>query len=526
MVDQKKFLDYEGVKHLWSKINMQDYPNNETLMAVINAIDETKADRSELVQSDWDQNDETALDYVKNRTHYTEVVEESIVGIVYEIPTENCLYFGKIYTHNLHIPLQLGQTWTIQTAESYLGGTATCEVQLDDNGTPCLTFVKPLTFTSDSIIVGASWGDSQYLTGVTLTGVSGTYIVDTIVHQIPPKYVGTDWNINDPKTSGYIANRTHYEEEIHTDITGMEYVVPITDGTTASYGKEVTHNLNIPLELGQKWLCTQISSGTTERTSVECEVQQTDDGILYLGDLDPVNSPYAGFNIEVNTSIGNRSMIENNNYWDIKITGVSGVITTKTVHKLDPKYLPERNVFVTVSIDTDGNMTASHTSLEIYEAITSGSIVTLEYRRQHFSLVQCVPNRSLFECTYGLIGYSVNIILVDRNGVCTFTTTNIAPLDLVIPAPSTASIGQTLVVKAVDENGKPTEWETVETQPDWNQNDTSAPDFIKNKPDVVLRSEIEEIDAIELVTETGLVSPAAAEDGSIYTDENGALYSL
>ena len=71
MAKEKKFLDYEGVKHLWSKVNMQDYPNNETLMAVINAIDETKADRNELIQSDWNQNDESAIDYVKNRTHYT-----------------------------------------------------------------------------------------------------------------------------------------------------------------------------------------------------------------------------------------------------------------------------------------------------------------------------------------------------------------------------------------------------------------------------------------------------------------------
>lgn len=45
MSDVKKFLDYEGVQHLWSKINMNDYPNNEMLMAVINAIDETKADK-------------------------------------------------------------------------------------------------------------------------------------------------------------------------------------------------------------------------------------------------------------------------------------------------------------------------------------------------------------------------------------------------------------------------------------------------------------------------------------------------
>ena len=45
MADTKKFLDAEGVKYLWSKINMQDYPNNEMLMDVIEAIDETKADK-------------------------------------------------------------------------------------------------------------------------------------------------------------------------------------------------------------------------------------------------------------------------------------------------------------------------------------------------------------------------------------------------------------------------------------------------------------------------------------------------
>lgn len=40
------------------------------------------------------------------------------------------------------------------------------------------------------------------------------------------------------------------------------------------------------------------------------------------------------------------------------------------------------------------------------------------------------------------------------------------------------------------------------------------------------RSEVEESDAIDLATEMGLVSPAAADDGAIYTDENGAIYSL
>ena len=52
MSEQKKFLDANGVRILWDKISMQDYPNNATLMAVINAIDATKADREEVPEID------------------------------------------------------------------------------------------------------------------------------------------------------------------------------------------------------------------------------------------------------------------------------------------------------------------------------------------------------------------------------------------------------------------------------------------------------------------------------------------
>ena len=48
MADIKKYLDQEGVQHLWKQLSMEDYPNNETLIAVINAIDKSKADKDEL----------------------------------------------------------------------------------------------------------------------------------------------------------------------------------------------------------------------------------------------------------------------------------------------------------------------------------------------------------------------------------------------------------------------------------------------------------------------------------------------
>lgn len=65
--------------------------------------------------------------------------------------------------------------------------------------------------------------------------------------------------------------------------------------------------------------------------------------------------------------------------------------------------------------------------------------------------------------------------------------------------------------------------------PDWLQDDETHPDYIKNKPDLTAkidRSEIEDEDALELSMESGLIDPVAADDGSMYTDENGVIYSL
>ena len=51
---------------------------------------------------------------------------------------------------------------------------------------------------------------------------------------------------------------------------------------------------------------------------------------------------------------------------------------------------------------------------------------------------------------------------------------------------SGASVGQIVKISAVDDMGKPTAWEAINipesAQPDWNQNDNTQPDYVKNKP--------------------------------------------
>lgn len=43
-----KFLDASGVKVLYDLLSLQDYPNNDVLAAVINAIDSTKMDKTNI----------------------------------------------------------------------------------------------------------------------------------------------------------------------------------------------------------------------------------------------------------------------------------------------------------------------------------------------------------------------------------------------------------------------------------------------------------------------------------------------
>ena len=67
----QKFIDRDGLKVLWNQVNLKDYPNNETLMAVIDAIDETKADKETLknyyLKSEADTLHTEIEDYVDNQ---------------------------------------------------------------------------------------------------------------------------------------------------------------------------------------------------------------------------------------------------------------------------------------------------------------------------------------------------------------------------------------------------------------------------------------------------------------------------
>ena len=87
---------------------------------------------------------------------------------------------------------------------------------------------------------------------------------------------------------------------------------------------------------------------------------------------------------------------------------------------------------------------------------------------------------------------------------------------------TTATPGKTIKVKTV-QDGKPTEWEAVDmpSQPDWNQNDNTKPDYIKNRPLIATNDY-----AMDLLAEIGIITPITNSNGEILTSSSNEIYSL
>ena len=61
----------------------------------------------------------------------------------------------------------------------------------------------------------------------------------------------------------------------------------------------------------------------------------------------------------------------------------------------------------------------------------------------------------------------------------------------------------------------------VNVQSDWNETDETSMAYIQNKP-----VEETEEDAMELLTEMGVIDPVTDEEGNVLTDENGSILTI
>lgn len=266
---------------------------------------------SELVQSDWNQNDTTAKDYVKNRICYEEETVTEL-GNTYAV-------WNELTTADRYTPISYKMNGTIykDVVPTY---SSTAGVYMYNGVAPYDHYI------------GVSTQNSSIDSG----GVNFQFVkVENTVKQIDPKFIPTvspDWNQNDETAKDYIKNRICYEE------TGEDKTYTLTPNRANNTWNFT--NGDIPLILGQS--ATVKSSGGSSSTFVGT-VTQDSDGKLCIDATSVIP-----ITIYSNTATYISSWISN-----AGIDYVTVTISSTVVHQIDPKYIPD----IHKQTLTNGNIT-------------------------------------------------------------------------------------------------------------------------------------------------------------------------
>ena len=259
------------------------------------------------------------------------------------------------------------------------------------------------------------------------------------IHYIDPKYI-----------------KDMYYEETSASIKGLNYEITVYDGI--SY--EQTHNANIPLALGQKWNIIRTYDGGTLYENVE--VQQAEDGTFYLGTPGAV-SKYP-FYITANESVINSGWYNAGLHKTgaINVVGASGSYSTSIIHYIDEKYLPILEEAYETVFETEEISRGTEIYVGTFDRLVGKYRVTFDGESNIVEFIDVPTERvSFYEGENYRIGtFEGNIFFRCSDD-------------------ETHSLRIEKVKNVVKSEYLPDE---AKAQANWNQNDETAADYIKNKP--------------------------------------------
>lgn len=246
MADIKKYLDQAGVEYLWKKLSLEDYPNNEMLIAVINALDESKVDAVEGKQLSTEDYTTEEKEKLNNLENYTlPIASPDVLG-------------GVKIGDNLEV-----------TEEGVLNAQAASNVHY---GT-----TEP---TDDGIVMWINpEGDEDEVILTTTNTVgyepTGDYNPATkkyVDEKITTIDTSKDWNQNDETAADYIENRTHYVVGSTTQEETIFENISLTNKTSFSSAENGHTSLDSEANYTVTWdgidyICKPqvITNGTTTR---------------------------------------------------------------------------------------------------------------------------------------------------------------------------------------------------------------------------------------------------------------------
>lgn len=319
--------------------------------------------------ADWNQTDETAADYIKNKTHYDSrsIVEgaiswehsydtpleqdgtEKIADAPIDLESLKKLSIISTYTAGTDdAGNQIIETWEFQSESNTIVDTSS-DAGLSDGSLVGITYYNDDT---DCLLIYVATDEAAAMLGAPSSGlfmetysgdISYNVSIDVATGELKtldlkylPNSIQADWTQTDETQLDYVKNRTHYEEVTQESIEGVEL----------SWNIGQDHD-TIPFELGQiwdfylynnrsgNWINWNYSGANDEG---HYPVQQATDGTFYIGDPNVNAIP---FYITTTSSALNGSF-ENMNYaTKLKIVCVSGTKTVTKVKTLDEKYIPD-----------------------------------------------------------------------------------------------------------------------------------------------------------------------------------------
>lgn len=332
-----------------------------------------------IAQSDYLQNDSSSKDYIKNRTHWSEDSQVEILSST-EITTTDVSSQYPMCTLASFLNLQEGSRYTVAFQSNSYEVICNRDHQYNSLLLGNYDINYEPDFTKYPFLIESNPNNNET---TVITQNPGTYTISAseleIIHQIDPKYLPnqgqSDQSENDPSSSSYIKNRTHWTEFIdYTEIYGNPSL-PFQSSQFGLYTGSV--DSNVKLEAGKTYTVYWDSSSYTE-----C-IAHDDSGITtYIGNGKLLDS----------SLLGNSEPFVIETYNDALNTGIAfytastqsthsvGLVlpSQEYVRKLDSKYIPELHFIGTASKDpTDSNI--QNVSTDFSFKLTDGARITVRF---------------------------------------------------------------------------------------------------------------------------------------------------
>ena len=290
---------------------------------------------AEQVQSDLGQNDETAADFVKNRTHYDSRVIKTI-----EKTFENITETKPVKLADADIDINRIVSYSMSgTDGENTYNIIVTNILIDDVSE---FFDKP---TGSVFNIRSNDGHGPTLDYFAVPveipnqsddGSEATVTYHGLYSMVNAGYILVKFEINIESGELKKLDKKYIPEIDPSKIKDMYYTaveeIDLAGYTLTNVNYKGDHDV-YPFELGQVWNATGRNINFTN-----LKVKQADDGTLYIGDLNKSNPP---FFISTTSGGAKPQWLDMANPGSMNLVGVSGKVTTEIIHKIYDKYIPD-----------------------------------------------------------------------------------------------------------------------------------------------------------------------------------------